>query len=156
VLHDLLPTHNFEDFARQAEPRLRRALLGSVGADRMPDAVAEALGYGWEHWDEVSEMENPIGYLFRVGQSRTRPKKRPRLPLMAANDAPDFEPQLPRALMALPETQRTAVWLAHGCQWPHAEIAEVLGVSTSTVSTHVNRGLARLRSELGANNDAKS
>ncbi len=153
--HRLLPTQNFETFARTAEPRLRRALLGAVGVDRMPDAVAEALGYGWENWDVVSQMDNPAGYLFRVGQSRTRPRKRPRLPLMAVDNIPEFEPQLPGLLMSLPETQRTAVWLAHGCEWPHGEIAEVLNVSPSTVSTHVNRGLARLRSELGANDNAE-
>ena len=55
--------------------------------------------------------------------------------------------------MALPETQRIAVWLAHGCGWPHGEIAEVLEVSASTVSTHVNRGLERLRAELGVDDD---
>lgn len=152
----LLPTNDFEDFARLAEPRLRRAFLGAVGIDRMPDAIAEALGYGWEHWEEVREMENPLGYLFRVGQSRTRPRKRPRLPLKASSRIPEFEPQLPGALMALPETQRTSVWLAHGCRWTHAEIAEVLDVSTSTVSTHVNRALARLRSELGVVTDVES
>jgi RNA polymerase sigma factor (sigma-70 family) len=62
---------------------------------------------------------------------------------------PDIEPGLPDALRKLPETQRTAVWLGHGCDWTHAEIADVLGVSPSTVATHVSRALARLRAELG-------
>lgn len=155
-MDDHLAGSDFEGFARVAEPLLRRAFLGSVGVERMPDAVAEALGYGWEHWQDVQQMTNPVGYLFRVGQSRTRPRKRPRLPLMAPGELPDFEPALPAALMALPETQRIAVWLAHGCGWTHGEIAEVLDVSTSTVSTHVNRALDRLRSELGAVSDAES
>lgn len=34
----------FDAFAREAEPRLRRALLGAVGVERVDDAVAEALG----------------------------------------------------------------------------------------------------------------
>ncbi|MCP4959140.1 MAG: hypothetical protein GY925_07705 [Actinomycetia bacterium] len=66
-----------------AEPRLRRAFLGTVGVDRMPDAVSEALAFAWEHWDRVAVMGNPVGYLFRVGQSRTRNRKRPRLPGVA-------------------------------------------------------------------------
>lgn len=145
----------FEAFVVMAEPRLRRAYLGTVGVDRMPDAVAEALGYGWEHWNRVSVMDNPVGYLFRVGQSRTRSRRQPRLPLFEASRLPDVEPGLAAALMNLPVTQRTAVWLAHGCDWSHSEIAAVLDVSVSTVSTHVNRALAHLKAEIGADTNAR-
>jgi RNA polymerase sigma-70 factor (ECF subfamily) len=62
---------------------------------------------------------------------------------------PDVEPRLVPALLRLPRSQRLAVWLEHGCGWTHAEAAAVLGVSTSTASTHVARGLERLRRELG-------
>lgn len=141
---------SFETFAAEAEPKLRRAFAGALGVERQADAVAEALAYGWEEWDKVRGMEYPLGYLFRVGQSRTRPRKPLRLPRVEhASGENTFEPGLPAALMALPDTQRTAVWLAHGCRWSHQEIAEVLDVSSSTVSTHVNRGLERLRKELG-------
>ncbi len=145
---------DFDLFAADAEPRLRRALLGSLGVQRYADAVAEALAYAWEHWDRVGVMDHPIGYLFRVGQSKTRPAKRPTLPTIPAEDLPQVEPGLAEALMALPDRQRAAVWLAHGCGWTHGEIAEVLDVSVSTVSTHVNRALERLRTELGVTNDA--
>ncbi len=94
-------------------------------------------------------MSNPVGYLFRVAQSKRRPRKRPPLFRREPQRLPDVEPGLPDALRALPEAQRIAVWLAHGCDWTHAEIAEVLGVGTSTVATHVSRGLTRLRTELG-------
>lgn len=145
---------SFETFVVDAEPRLRRAFAGALGIERTADAVAEALAYGWQEWDRVREMENPVGYLFRVGQSRTRPRKRPNLPPVEhASGTSTFEPGLPAAVMSLPETQRTAVWLAHGCGWSHADIGEVLDVSTSTVSTHVNRGLERLRAELGVDDE---
>lgn len=144
----------FEDFAVLAEPRLRRALLGAVGIDRVEDAVAEALAYGYEHWDLVGEMTNPAGYLFRVGRSKVRRARRPRIFRREPVVLPDVEPGLIDALCALPESQRTAVWLAYGCGWAHAEIATVLGVSTSTVATHVSRAMARLRSELGVVTDA--
>lgn len=140
----------FDAFAREAEPRLRRALLGAVGVDRVDDAVAEALGYAFEHRDRLAEMANPVGYLFRVGQSRTRQRKPVRL--FHSDEPvhiPDVEPRLIGALQELPDTQRISVWLAHGCGWTHAEIADVLDVSPSTVATHVSRGLQRLRTELG-------
>jgi len=137
-------------FVRDAEPRLRRALLGAVGADRVEDAVGEALAYAFEHWARVEPMVNPVGYLYRVGQSKSRPRKRLRLFRREPVTLPNVEPGLSEALAALPESQRAAVWLAHGCDWSHSEIAETLDVSTSTVATHVSRGLARLRLEMGA------
>lgn len=136
-------------FVRGAEPRLRRALLGAVGTDRVEDAVGEALAYGFEHWHQVRTMRNPVGYLYRVGQSKSRRRKIVPLLRSESERIPDVEPGLADALAALPESQRAAVWLAHGCGWSHAEIAETLDVAVSTVSTHVARGLARLRVELG-------
>lgn len=146
----------FEAFVAVAEPRLRRALLGAVGIDRVEDAVAEALAYGYEHWDEVGEMSNPIGYLFRVGQSRVRRPRRPRVFRRIPDALPDVEPRLIEALGALPQSQRTAVWLAHGCGWSHGDIADALGVAPSTVATHVSRALSRLRAELGVVSDAEA
>ena len=140
---------DFEEFVRDAEPRLRRALIGAVGTDRVEDAVGEALAYAFAHWSDVKTMNNPVGYLYRVGQSRVRRRKPLRLFRREPVSMPEIEPGLVDALVALPDSQRIAVWLAHGCGWSHAEIAEVLSTSSSTVATHVARGLDRLRSELG-------
>lgn len=138
-----------EAFLRDVEARLRRALIGSVGADRVDDAVAEALAWAYEHRDEVSAMANPVGYLYRVGQSKVRRPKKVRLFQREQPTIPDVEPDLVGALARLPKSQRTAVWLAHGCGWTHAEIGEVMDVTSSTVATHVSRGLSSLRTELG-------
>lgn len=145
---DDAPRRAFEAFARDAEPRLRRALAGVRGIDGAPDAVAEALTYAWEHWPRVAAMGNPLGYLFRVGQSRSRARRQGLLPAPAELGVPDVEPGLIDALRALPERQRTAVWLVHACGWTYAECGEAMGVSASAVGTHVSRALARLRVEL--------
>lgn len=144
---------DFTAFAAQAEPRLRRALLGAVGVERMPDAVAEALAYGWQHWHEVQAMKNPVGYLYRVGQSKVRVRKRPRLFREPPRELPHVEPGLTDALLGLPERQRTAVWLAYGCEWTRAEIGAALGISASTVGNHLERGLRALRQEMGVDRD---
>lgn len=143
----------FETFARAARPRLVRA-LAPVRGEEAPDGAAEALAYAWEHWDRVSSMTNPIGYLYRVGQSRTRRKRTPPLPSPEAIGLPDVEPALIPALLRLPETQRAAVWLVHACEWRYPEVAEALGTTTSTVGNHVSRGLARLREELEVHSNA--
>ena len=144
---------DFESFVRVARPRLVRA-LAAVRGDEAADAAAEALLYAWEHWDRVGAMSNAIGYLYRVGLSRTRRRRTPTLPTPQAIGVPDVEPALIPALMRLPEPQRAAVWLVHACQWRYAEVAEALDTTTSMVGNHVSRGLARLREELEVHSSA--
>lgn len=140
---------DFEAFVAGAEPRLRKALVAARGPVDGRDAVAEALAYAWEHWPRVREMANPVGYLYRVGQSRSR-RRRVRAFSERRDDhgLPEVEPRLKDAFGRLSEQQRVAVLLVHGFDWPHAEVADLLGCSPSTVSTHVQRGMERLRGVL--------
>ncbi len=62
----------FACFVREVEPGLRRALTGHLRADQVPDALAEAFAYVWQHRERVMTMENPTGYLYRVAQSKSR------------------------------------------------------------------------------------
>lgn len=136
----------FTSFFRDAEPRLRIALAAALGQDRGRDAAAEALSYGWEHWDRIRVMENPVGYLYRVGQSKVRLPKQRYLRQVPDNAAfPDIEPGLPGALQRLSDSQRVAVVLVHGFGWTHAEVASLLDISNPTVATHVRRGLKKLQ-----------
>ena len=93
-------------------------------------------------------MDNPAGYLYRVGRSRTRLRKRPVLPPPDQLGLPDVEPGLIAALLELPETQRTAVWLVHACPWRYAEVAAAMDTSVSMVGNHLRRGMERLRGRL--------
>lgn len=63
---------SYTSFVEDAGPRLRQALIARYGPDVGAEATAEALAYGWEHWDRLASMANPAGYLCRVGQSRSR------------------------------------------------------------------------------------
>jgi DNA-directed RNA polymerase specialized sigma24 family protein len=137
----------YEEFARRAMPTLTRAFITTRGQDA-PEAAAEALAYAWEHWDRVCELRNPLGFLYRVGQSRTRRRRTPMLPAPEAVGLPDVEPRLVPELQRLPETQRTAVWLVYACEWHYSEVAAALGTTTSMVGNHVSRGLTRLRQAL--------
>ena len=138
----------FDGFVRDVRPRLLRAFAGCRGRDDAGDAAAEALAYAWEHWETVRALDNPAGYLYRVGLSRTRARKHPVLPPPEALGVPEVEPALIPAMLELPETQRTALWLVHGCQWRYAEAAEAMGTSVSMVANHLRRGLDRLRDRL--------
>lgn len=144
---DMIHT-DFDDFAAEAHPRLRRALIATRGVDGAADAAAEALAYAWEHWDRIRVMDRPLGYLFRVGQSKTRSRRQACLPPPEILGVPDLEPKLVPALQSLPEQQRTVIWLVHACQWTHAEVAEALDITASSVATHGSRALMKLRSLL--------
>ncbi len=143
-------TNTFEEFFERAEPLLRDALSATVGTSTGLDAAADALSYGWEHWERVRDMENPIGYLYVVGRDRAR-RRQPKRAAMQPVDReqlPWVEPDLPDALARLPEQQRTVVMLVHCYQWTMSEVAQLLDVSKSTVQTHAERGIGRLRDDL--------
>ena len=143
----------FEAFFADVEPRLRESLSATVGTRAGREAAVDALSYAWEHWDRVRAMANPAGYLYVVGRNRARrAMRRPRRPSLTPVDterAPWVEPELPTALAALPEQQRVIVMLLHSFQWTMSEVAELLGISKSTVQTHAERGMTRLRERMG-------
>ena len=144
---------SFTEFVRSVEPRLRIALMAHYGPERGREATAEALAYAWEHWDRVGAMHQPVRYLYRVGQSKSRSRLRP--PVAAdrpESHEPWIEPALPSALRSLSRRQRMAVVLVHAYGWTQRETADVMGVSPDTVRTHLERGLAKLRSVLEVSN----
>ena len=140
----------FAEFHARAEPRLRRALIARYGGEVGREATAEALAYAWENWDRIRVMSNATGYLYRVGQSRSR-RLWPRRAVFATGgefSLPWVEPGLPGALNKLSVRQRQTVVLVHGFCYTHQEVADLLGISRTSVQNHVERGLAKLRSEL--------
>ena len=142
--------HTFAEFHLRAEPQMRRALIARYGGEVGREAAAEALAYSWEHWDRVQSMSNPLGYLDRVGQSKSRRlwPRRGVFETKGASELPWIEPGLPPALNKLSVRKRKVVVLVHGFEYTHQEVADLLGISRSSVQIHVERGLARLRTDL--------
>jgi RNA polymerase sigma-70 factor (ECF subfamily) len=147
----------FIAFAREVEPRLSFAFSAAYGPELGRDATAESLAYAWEFWDRVRKMDNPAGYLYRVGQTRV---KRYRRRAVVAPTIPSegsevwVEPGLPAALAGLSEQQRTAVVLIHAFDWTQQEVAELLGIGRTTVQKHLERGLEKLQTLLEVRTDA--
>ena len=115
--------------------------------------TAEAFAYAWENWDRIKEMQNPAGYLYRVGQSKARRgifRKPPPIQVPVQPDGSHwFEPGLDTAVNELSEKQRAAVILVHGYGWSVTEVAEMWGVTFSTVKAHIDRAMTKLRKKLG-------
>jgi RNA polymerase sigma factor (sigma-70 family) len=146
-VHDVGAVSAFFDDARC---RLERALVARFGVDDGLDAAAEAMAYAVEHWDRLEPMANPIGYLYRVGQTRGRRLARRWHRLDALVHEPltsdgVIDVDLQRALLRLKPRERVAVVLVHAHGHTYREAAEVLDVPVTTVTNHVSRGMARLR-----------
>ncbi|HEY7628811.1 MAG TPA: sigma-70 family RNA polymerase sigma factor [Ilumatobacteraceae bacterium] len=143
----------FTAFVRDVEPRLLHALVAHYGPVDGREATVDALSWAWENWSRLADLDNKLGYLYRVGQSATRryaSRPVPRLLHLAAEQQePDIDPGLEPALAQLSEQQRTAVVLVHAFGWTQTEVAQLLDVSVSTVREHITRGLTRLRERLG-------
>lgn len=102
----------FETWFAASSARLHHALVATYGPVDGRAAAVDALGYAWEHWDRLRQMANPMGYLYRVGQSAVRRHRNKPIPLDG----------------------RSA--------------ADVLDLAPSTVQTHLERAMTRLRAEL--------
>lgn len=149
---DPVPTRQrlFEEFLGEFESGLRHALVGLFGPEDGRDAASEALLYAWEHWDRVAAMDNPAGYLFRVGQNwgRRNATRRLVLPPVVEHREPWVEPALPAALDGLSDKQRVAVMLRHGSDWDYERIGRLMDITEAAARKNVQRGMDRLRHAL--------
>jgi RNA polymerase sigma-70 factor, ECF subfamily len=147
----------FEEFVANVESRLRIALIAAYGPLDGQTAALDALSWAWEHWTDVRAMANPVGYLYRVGQTAVRRQRIRPIPIDASTfryyGIPEIHPELIGALAALTVQQRTAVMLVHAFGWTIRDVAGMLELAPSTIQTHVERGLAHLRDHLEASND---
>ena len=155
VIPDETAVDSFTRLVKELEPRLRHALSAAFGLDVGREATAEALAYGWEHWDRLRSMGNPAGYLYKVGQtSGRRLGRRPVVfPQVDAQQWPWVEPALPEALQSLSERQRTVIVLLHSFGWTYAEVAELLQISRGSVQRYEERALKKLRTAVGMTTD---
>lgn len=148
------PATGFDEFADSVGGRVRRALVAAYGVEIGSDAAADALAVAWERWPSVSVMDNPAGYLYRIGQSKARPHlrwahRRGTFPPPASTEpVRDDVLDMFDALRMLRLEERVSVVLAKSYGFSYREIADVLGVSVEAVTNHVHRGLRRLRERL--------
>ncbi|MEO5900949.1 MAG: sigma-70 family RNA polymerase sigma factor, partial [Ilumatobacteraceae bacterium] len=122
----------FDAFVRDDGERLRRVMTAQYGVDVGCDSADSALAWGWEHWDRLSGMSNPAGYLYRVAQTEARRAVgRGQVITFPSEVAGSSEPgsslldgDLAAALCQLPDRQRVAVLLVHAFGWTPTEVGE--------------------------------
>lgn len=132
---------------------VRRALVARYGVDVGSEAAADAAAWAVEHTQRLASMDNPCGYLYRVGQSAAtkavrRGRRHVRFPVEPATEDSPFDDETFRALAQLRDEHRTAVLLVHGHGFSYRQVADLLGVSEAAVTNFVHRGMTKLRSIL--------
>lgn len=153
------PSHlPFEQFYRDHVDRIHRALALAVGDPAVArEATDEAMARAYARWDRVRRLDNPGGWVFRVGLNwatswwrkvrRERPPAEDRHPAAAA--APDPAGLAARsALELLPLSRRTVIVCRVLLDLSTAETAAVLDLTEGTVRSRLSRGLAELRAAL--------
>lgn len=144
----------FSAFVGRIEPGLRQALVATYGPVDGREATVEALSWAWENWERLDQIENPAGYLYRVGQTSTRRFAATAIPHRwfegLETTMPEVEPGLLSALEVLSVQQRSVVLLVHAHGWSQADVARMLDINPSTVREHLARAMQKLRDELEA------
>ncbi|HET6918773.1 MAG TPA: sigma-70 family RNA polymerase sigma factor, partial [Jiangellaceae bacterium] len=164
-------TSDFAGFYRTNYPRVVLSLrLATGSADDAEDLAQEAFARTLVHWARVRGGSSPLGYVYRVAfrlQQRKRLRRRrqheaatdaARLlstgPAQSLNDSWSDVEAVRDALTQLPPACRRAAVLCLYADMTAPEAAAVLGVSASTIRTHIQRARQALVATLAPDHDA--
>jgi len=151
---------DFDAFYR-SEYTAMRALARSICGDTATaeDLVQEAFTKAHQQWNTIARYERPGAWLRRVtinlALSRRRrlgrelhALRRKALERPAAPE-PEVDDEVWDAVRKLPRRQRAVVALFYQEDRSTREIAEILGCTISTATSHLNQARKKLAHELG-------
>ncbi len=146
----------FDEFYREARPRLGRAVALAVGdVDLALEATDEALTRAYERWDSVARLDRPEAWVYRVATNwalsvlRRRRRSHHRLYDPDHGDASAIaDPALHAALADLDAKHRSVIVCRHLLGWSVAETAAALRLREGTVKSRLHRALRTLESRL--------
>jgi RNA polymerase sigma factor (sigma-70 family) len=158
-------SRSFETFY-DAESRTLFRRLWLVTGDRAEaeEIMQDAFLNVWERWEQVSAMNDPVGYLYRTAMNLFR--KRYRRAVLAIRrtmgltpSRDDFADADDRAtvrgiLSTLPPRQRAALVLTEILGFSPREAGRALGVQASTVRSLSHQGRASFRRAMEVDDDA--
>jgi RNA polymerase sigma factor (sigma-70 family) len=149
----------FSEWYREHHRRVVAALTvvcgdAALGRDLADEAFVRAL----ERWGHVRQMDNPVGWVHRVGVNLARSRARrsaveqrvlPRLVHAAPVAPPELQPEVWDAVRALPPRARAAVALRYVADLPERDVAAALGVRRGTVARILHDARRALADRLG-------
>lgn len=143
----------FDGFYRTHRDRLSRALdLTIRDTDLAVEAIDEAMARAAQRWSVVGSYDSPEGWVYRVALNWARSVFRRRRSLPWRDEAlwdslPD--PDVSRAVAALPLKLRIVVVARYYLDWSVPQIAGHLQIPQGTVKSRIHRALTRLEADLG-------
>ena len=147
----------FEEFYRDQRAAIGRALALTLGDTQLAsEAVDEAMARAYQRWARVQALDNPCGWVYRVGLNWSRSILRRALrpaPTwvtsgIAVSDHGGLDPAIDRALAQLSVEQRAVVVCRLLIGYSEAQTAAALGLRVGTVKSRLARATARLQSLL--------
>jgi RNA polymerase sigma-70 factor (ECF subfamily) len=147
----------FEEFYREQRAAIGRALALTLRDTQLAsEAIDEAMARAYQRWSRVQALDNPGGWVYRVGLNWSRSILRRALrpaPVWVTTDgivtdAGGLDPTIDRALAQLSIEQRAVVVCRLLIGYSEAQTATALGVRPGTVKSRLARATARLQSLL--------
>jgi RNA polymerase sigma-70 factor, ECF subfamily len=158
------PAREFDEFFRAEHPRLLRVL--SAADASAEDALQDAFSRAARSWKQISEYEDPAGWVRHVAVRRMLDERRSTrrkhaaverleaaaLPRRADPDA-DARLDLANAIGELSTRHRIALTLFYLEGLTSAETGEAMGITAGAVRFQLHEARARLRQLLGVRDD---
>jgi RNA polymerase sigma factor (sigma-70 family) len=146
----------FDDLFSDQHERLYRALYFVTGSRQdAEELMQDAFLKLWERWDRIGELDDAVGYLYRVAlngsRMRVRRAKVAAKHLIVAHPAPDpfddvdLKEDLHRLMLRLTPRQRAAIVLMDVYGYSSDQAAQMMGIRPSTVRVLASQGRAALR-----------
>ena len=158
----------YEDFVlNHSVPLVRTLSLITLDRSMAEDAAQEAFLQLLVHWPRVRAMENPVGWVYRVGINRCRDYRRAIYRAGRAIERIGRSSQgcrdtqwssgveIMSVLATLPRRQRNVAVLFFVAGHSTAEIACIMGISQGAVGSHLHRARTTLRRIMEADYDSE-
>jgi len=147
----------FSAFLEEHRVPVYRFLLASVGPQHADDCFQETFLSALRAYPRLPADSNLRGWVLTIATrkaidhgrgTRRRPIPRAELPDQAGPTVPDGDPELWRAVRALPPMQRAAVVHRYVLDLPYAEVAAAIECSEEAARANAMEGRKKLRAML--------
>jgi RNA polymerase sigma-70 factor (ECF subfamily) len=114
------------------------------------DIAVEALARAYQRWSRIEDYAAPwvVRTATNLAIDHVRRRRAPYAGEVTPTGVEDHvvgNEMVAELLRQLPRRQREALALTVLCGYSSSQVAEILGISTTSVKTHVQRGLSTLR-----------
>lgn len=147
------PLVEFDEFYGPARRSVGRALAVTLrDVDLAADAVDEAMVRAYQRWETVGRLDNPAGWVYRVGLNHARSRLRRLLRRVPApREHEEFtvaDPSIDAALAQLSYDHRAVVVCRLLLGWSEAQTASALAIRPGTVKSRLHRATNQLQRHL--------